>query len=113
MNVITKKTVTAGNPGTKKWIQKYGENLLCVRYKYDIMNKRKIKTVELEVENEPWEMDVNRIPANKITRLKVNFGEVRIGKLIRSAGGRWHKKNKYWELPYKDVVALGLEDRII
>jgi len=113
MNVITQKTVSDGKPGTKKWKQKYGDNLVCVRYKYDIKNKRKIKTVELEVENEPWEVDVKRIPANKLTRLRVNYGEIHIGKVIRAARGRWDKKSKYWELPYREVVALGLEDRII
>ena len=113
MNILTRKTVTAGHPGTKKWIKKYGDKLVCVRYKYDIKNKRKIKTVELEVENEPWEIDTNRIPANKLTRLRVNYGEVHVGKVIRAAGGRWDKKRKCWELPYREVVALGLEDRII
>jgi len=41
------------------------------------------------------------------------YGEVHIGKLIRSAGGRWNKKIKLWELPLSDVEALGLEDRIV
>jgi hypothetical protein len=113
MKIFTKKTVSAGKPGTKKWIKKFGHKLICVRYKYDIENKRKIKTVELEVENQAWELDVNRIPANKLTRLKVDYGEIHVGKVIRAAGGRWDKKNKYWELPYREVVALGLEDRII
>jgi len=113
MNVITNKTVLAGQPGTKKWIRKHGDNLVCVRYKYDLINKRKIKTVELVVENEPWEMDLNRIPANKLIRLRVNFGEVKIGKLIRAAGGKWHHEKKYWQLPYREVIALGLDDRII
>jgi len=51
-------------------------------------NKRKIKTVELVVENEPWEINKNRIPANKLIGLKVKYGEVHIGKLIRAAGGK-------------------------
>jgi len=38
---------------------------------------------------------------------------VHVAKVIRAAGGRWDKKSKYWELPYREVIALGLEDRII
>ena len=113
MTVITKKTLIAGQPGTKKWLQKHGEALTCVRYKYDSEKKRKIKTVELVVEDEPWEIDHNRIPANKIIWLRVKYGEVHIDKLIRAAGGRWDPNKKLWELPYKEAVALGLEHRIV
>ena len=113
MSIITKKTLIAGQPGTKKWIQQYGEALTCVRYKYDTINKRKIKTVELIVETETWEMNQNRIPANKIIELQVNYEEVHLQKLIKSAGGRWNREKKLWELPYKEVVALGLEKRAV
>jgi len=112
MSVITKKTLIAGQPGTKKWLQKYGAALTCVRYKYDSENNRKIKTVELVVENEPWEIDRKRIPANKLIGLKVKYGEVHIGRLIKAAGGKWNPHKKLWELPYKEALALGLENRI-
>jgi len=113
VSVITKKILIAGRPGTKKWLQKYGAALTCVRYKYDSEKKRKIKTVELVVEEEPWDIDHNRIPANKLIWLSVKYGEVHVGKLIRAAGGRWDSNKKLWELPYKDAVALGLENRIV
>jgi len=112
MSVITKKTLIAGQPGTKKWLQKYGDALTCVRYKYDSEKKRKIKTVELVVEDEPWEIDRNRIPGNKLIGLRVQYGEVHIGRLIKAAGGKWNPNTKLWELPYKEAVALGLENRI-
>lgn len=112
MGVITKKTLMAGQPGTKKWLKKYGDALACVRYKYDTDKKRKIITVELVVENEPWEIDHNRIPANKRIGLRVQYGEVHIQRLIKAAGGKWNPNTKLWELPYKEAVALGLENRI-
>jgi hypothetical protein len=54
-----------------------------------------------------------RHSANKIIELKVNYEEAHLQKLIKSAGGRWNREKKLWELPYKDVVALGLENRIV
>ncbi len=54
MSVIVKKTLIAGQPGIKKWLKKYGDALTCVRYKYDSERKRKIKTVDLVVEDKPW-----------------------------------------------------------
>jgi len=65
MGVITKKTLIAGQPGTKKWLKIYGDALAGVIYKYDVEKKRKIITVELVVEDEPWKIDRNRIPGNK------------------------------------------------
>jgi hypothetical protein len=58
-------------------------------------------------------MNRNRIPANKIIELKVNYEEAHLQKLIKSAGGRWNREKKLWELPYKEVVALGLEKRVV
>ena len=112
MTYYTAKTVVAGKPGTGKWIKKYGDALLCVRYKYDLKRSRKIKTVELIVEDEPWDKDKNRIPANKIVGLRIFYGEKALGLLIRNAGGTWNKDKRLWELPYRDVVNLGMEDRI-
>ncbi len=50
---------------------------------------------------------------NKIVQLSVKYGEIQIGRLIRAAGGRWNRKEKVWELPYGEVLALGLQDRMV
>jgi len=113
MSFYTQKTIISGQPGTQKWIKEYGESLVCVRYKYDLQHKRKLKTVELVVENEPWDLDKNRVPANKIIGVKVQFGEIKLGRLVREAGGIWNRQKKLWEIPYREAVNLGLEDRIV
>lgn len=112
MGYYTTKTLLSGKPGTGKWLKKYGEALLCVRYKYDLQNKRKLKTVELIIENESWDMDKSRIPDNKIVGIKVAYGEIEIRNLVRNAGGRWNKEKRLWQLPYHEVMSLGLGDRI-
>lgn len=43
MSITTKRTILAGQPGTKKWIDKYGKDLICVRYKYDPVKQKKFK----------------------------------------------------------------------
>ena len=45
--------------------------------------------------------------------IRVAFGEVQIGRLVRAAGGRWYREKKLWQLPYREVMALGLENRIV
>jgi hypothetical protein len=113
MSVITRKTLLSGQPGTKKWKAKYGENLVCVRYKYDTVRKIKIKTVELKVDEEPWEINRGKIPANKIVGIKVEYGEVQLGKLVRRAGAKWNRAERLWKMKYQDVVNLGLTGRIM
>lgn len=113
MSAITQKTLLAGQSGTKKWLEKYGNTLVCVRYKYDAIRKRKIKTVELVVVDEPWEKNKNRIPVNKIVRVSVKYGEIQLGRLIRAAGGKWNRNQKVWELPYNQAKALGLTHRVL
>jgi len=43
----------------------------------------------------------------------VEYGEVQIGHIIKSGGGYWNKEKGYWELTYREVQVLGLENRII
>jgi len=51
-----------------------------------------------------------RIPKNKIVSIQVEYGEIQIGRLIKSAGGRWNREKKVWELPYGEAIALGLDN---
>ena len=109
----TIKKIMPGMKGTKKLVGIYGNKLVCVRYRNDYEHKRRLKTIELIIDDNPLVTNSSRIPMNKIMRLKVKYGEVHIGKLIKSAGGRWNRQEKVWELPYKEVLALGLEKRIV
>ena len=109
----TIKKIKAGMKGTKKLVQEYGDKLICVRYRYDYERKRKLKTIELIIDEGALVSNSSKIPMNKIMQLKVKYGEINMGKLIRAAGGRWNRKEKVWELPYSEVLALGLENRIV
>jgi len=113
---MTKKIqrkINAGQAGTKHLAEKYGDKFVCVRYIYDTEQHIRLKTVELVEEIHPWIPDKKRIPMNKIMHLSVEYGETYIGRLIRDSSGIWNKEKKYWELQYRDVIALGLEKRII
>jgi len=72
-----------------------------------------MKTVELLEEQKPWLEERQYIPPNKIMYLRVEYGEVQIGQIIKSSGGYWNKEKGYWELAYREVRVLGLENRII
>ena len=42
-----------GQKGTRRLVDKYGESLLCVRYRYDEIRGVKLKTVVIIVEEKP------------------------------------------------------------
>lgn len=50
----TRLTLRPGQKGTKKLVQEYGDKLVAVRYLYDCDKGRRIKTIELVVEDIPW-----------------------------------------------------------
>ncbi|MBN1366130.1 MAG: hypothetical protein JW976_15100 [Syntrophaceae bacterium] len=43
----------------------------------------------------------------------MNYGEIHLEKLLKSAGGHWDRKQKVWILPFGQIKALGLEKRIV
>ncbi len=111
--MITRRTIYPGDPGSKKWQKLYGDRLLCVRYKYDNENKKRITTVELIADEQEWKPNKNIIPKNKIVQLRINYGEIDLARKVKSIGGKWNKDRKVWELAYGHVQALGLARRIV
>jgi len=109
----TGKKLNPGAPGTKKLVAEYGEKLLCVRYRYDARKKLRLKTIEIIVEAVPWQPASNRISKNKIVNVRVKYGEVDLGRQVKAAGGIWNRKKQSWELAYREVLRLGLMDRVI
>jgi hypothetical protein len=107
------KTLLPGEPGTKKLVKQYGEDLVCVRYRYDAERNLTIKTVELVVDRRPRRKHPQYIPKNKRMPLRVEYGEVEIGRRIRAAGGTWNREEQVWKLAYHKVLELGLHDRLI
>jgi hypothetical protein len=108
-----KRTLLPGQPGTKKLGTQYGDRLICVRYRYDPERQRKITTVEVVVDERPWKPDPQRIHPNKRLALTVGYDEVDVRNTVKTAGGVWNPQQKVWKLAYKQVMALGLMDRVV
>ena len=97
-------------PENAELVQRYGDRLLCVRYRYYPQRGRRYKTVELIVEEAPWQPQRN--PAAWVW-LRVAYGEEAVRERVKEAGGRWDAQRKLWRLPYRDVMSLRLEGRIV
>ncbi len=97
-----------GKPGTKRLTERYGEALVCVRYRYDVRSGRRYKTVELIVDEASWEPK-----PSKTVFVRVRYHERALRERIKASGGWWHSDRRLWSLPYGRARALGLSGRIV
>ena len=106
------KKLKPGQDGTKSLLRQYGEQLFCVRYRYDEERQLRHKTVEIIIESTPWQPPVAAVPANTMVGVRVGVAEGELQAKIRQAGGQWQRGRKLWELRYDQALALGLKARI-
>lgn len=109
----TSRKLTPRKPGTKKLIEQYGKNLLCVRYRYDAEKKIKYKTAEIIIESSFWEPEGEKKGEEKKVEIKVGYNEMELRAKVKAAGGRWNAGKKVWEIRYREAKKLGLTGRII
>lgn len=103
----TRLTLAPGANGTKKLLARYGERLVCVRYRYDRERGRRIKTVELIEEEAPW------IATASVYLLKIGFEETALREKVKTAGARWNSERKLWMVTGAVVRRLVLEARVV
>lgn len=106
----TRLSLRPGDVGTRRLCKVYGEQLVCVRYRYDPEKRKRFKTIELIVEESAWKPP---IPVDTIVPVRVDYGERGLREKVKAAGGRWNKAEKVWELSYGQACRLRLMSRII
>ena len=107
------RIVSPGQPGTKKLVERYGDNLLCVRYRYDDQKKTMYKTIEIIIDEKPWQGKSPKVPNHETADIRISFNEVELRSRIKECGGKWDPQKKVWQLPYRRIKELDLLDRIV
>ena len=106
------KKLKPGTPGTLRWVERFGDKLMCVRYRVDATTGRRHTTVELLVE----ERAINRQAPAEQQRpvfLRVGAAEKDLQYQIKNAGGTWNPQARLWVLPYSKAKTLKLVSRIV
>ncbi len=109
----TRLTLYPDQGGAKQLRERYGERLVCVRYRYDEVKKQRWKTIELIIEKSAWEPPTPKWQADTLVALQVAAQEREVRQQVKAAGGKWNPREVVWQLPYGQVVTLGLTDRIV
>ena len=97
-------TLLPGQNGTKSLLRQYGEQLVCVRYRYDKARHKRFKTVELIIDQQEWIPGVV-IPLDKRVFVRIGFGETALREKIKAKGAYWDAQKKAWHLGYKTVYS--------
>ncbi|MCM2266102.1 MAG: hypothetical protein NDI73_13020 [Desulfuromonadales bacterium] len=105
-------TLLPGQKGTVRLYKEYGDQLICVRYRYDKLRGRRLKTVELVVDEQPWVPGVT-IPAERQVAVRIGYNEQDLRERVKQAGGYWDADRKAWRLGFGKVLQLGLERRLL
>ena len=92
-------------------LKQYGDQLVCVRYRYDKARQKRLKTIEIIVDEQDWNPGVT-FPMDKIVPVKIEFGETELREQMKQAGAYWNPEKKAWMLSYRRVLRMGLERRV-
>ena len=103
--------VKPGQNGSKRLTEQYGDRLLCVRYRYDEQRRMRVKTVEIIVEERPWQPPF-RFRDDDLVPVTVGFEETTLREKLRKARGTWDPQERVWMVTYGKVRGTELESRI-
>ena len=110
------KTLKPGENGTKRLTHRYGDQLVCVRYRQDKAKNRRYTTVELIIDEGPIEQNkIYRLAPEEralMVSLYIHPNDSQTRATVIEAGGIYLKEEKLWRLPLGKVVKLGLVDRM-
>ena len=97
-------------------MEQYGDALVCVRYRYDEASRTRIKTVELIVDKKELTQSrkqQQKIEDRTVVPVRIEYGEKQLGKIARSAGGKWNPEVKLWYIQYGNIKGTELEKHMI
>ena len=120
----TLKTLKPGQNGARDLLNRYGPNLLCVRYRYDEYTRERPKTVELVVQRRSPPRETEHSGRRKLNgrggsaarrsvALRRGWREAELRWRVKSAGGRWDPARLVWMLQRDVAERLDLLNRIV
>jgi len=101
-----------GQPGTLKLGKQFGDRLVCVRYRYDALKRRRYTTAEIIVDESDWDPMPSATARHERVPVRIEVHEVKLRAKVKSAGGKWNPDKHVWLVPMEQVLQLGLTGRV-
>lgn len=115
MEVI--RTIKPGHPGSRRFQQHWGDDLVAVRYRRQ--GERLYTTIEIIVDERQQAapgVSLNSVQARKrrqLVAVKIAYEEQSLREAVKRNSARWSTERRVWVMPYTVAVALGLKGRIV
>jgi hypothetical protein len=101
-----------GQPGTLKLVKQFGDRLVCVRYRYDALKRRRYTTAEIIVDESDWDPMPSATARHERVPVRIEVNEVKLRAKVKAAGGKWNPEKRLWLVPMEQVLQLGLTNRV-
>jgi hypothetical protein len=110
------KTLRPGSDGTKRFVERFGSPLVCVRHRVDRQQGLRYTTVELIVDRrlytEPTKPDLAP-RSTECLPVRINDQEHDLRRQVRAAGAHWAPQHRVWLLSPDAIDRLDLRDRLV
>ena len=106
-----------GQKGTQKLQKEFGDALVCVRYRFDDESNRRIKTVEIVVDESEMPKPADSDPAQEKgphkVAVKIPIMREDLVSTLRRKRAEYDQETKEWRMPYTVAVRMGLRRYIV
>jgi hypothetical protein len=103
------KRLSATQAGAIKLAQRYGEALVCVRYRHDAEGRLRYTTVELVVDLAPI---AARADPDELVMVRLDFNDAQTRQQALANGARWDAQRHLWCMTRRTAKRLRLVRRI-
>ena len=111
--MITRLKLKPGQRGTKRLLAEHSSALVCVRYRYDAAKRKRMKTIEIVVEESDWQPPVPKFRDDDRVFVQIGFSEQALRDAAKTAKGRWDPEARLWTVRYGNIKGTELEKHII
>ena len=98
-----------GDPGTRRQSERWGSDLLYVRYRYDEARGERMTTVEIVVDRG---VRTPRVDPGRMVGVRLRYEETELRGRVRAAGGQWDAQRKLWWITWINALRIGVAERI-
>lgn len=106
---VSKKFLPA-QPGARKLARRYGDALVCVRYRHDPQGTMRYTTVELVVEQTPV---VRRKRRDELLAIRLTRDDAELRRQLMAQGAKWDMTRRVWWTTRGVVMQLRLLERVV
>lgn len=102
------KKLNPDQKGALRLAERFGDRLVCVRYRTDPESGRRFTTAEIVIEERG-----PIAPAPRHSLVRVGWKETELRRAIKELGGVWLQDKKLWQVPRDAVELLRIRNRVV